>query len=84
MRDIQNQEWEEELEKSSFARKIKVIIGTERGIYEREEVKKTKQGLEITKQGLDWIVKRRCANIGKRKGRKYADYAKKRRRIYNM
>lgn len=47
MRDMQRQEWNKELERSTFAKEIKMIIGKEKGIYEREEVEKLKKGLEI-------------------------------------
>lgn len=47
MGDIQRQEWNENLEKSKFAKKMKIVLGAEKGVYEREEVKTTKLGLEI-------------------------------------
>lgn len=45
MKDIQRQEWNEELEKSKFAKKMKRLIETEREIYEREKIKKNKERL---------------------------------------
>lgn len=42
LRDQQRQEWEEKLEKSKYAKRIKIIIGKDKGIYSKEMIKATK------------------------------------------
>lgn len=71
MKDKKMQEWREKLEKSNFANMLKVIIGKEKGLYSREWVKKSKNGIETlarfrlgneTKAAIYWVSEeeKRC------------------------
>lgn len=46
MKDAQMLEWKEKLEKSRFAKQVKIIISKERRVYRKEMVKIMREALE--------------------------------------
>lgn len=47
LKDIQEQKWRVKLESWKFAKKIKIIIGKEKGVYEKKMDKKYKKRITI-------------------------------------
>lgn len=46
LKGVQDEEWREKLEKLKCTKKIKIIIGEEKGVYHKELIKSIKDGLE--------------------------------------
>lgn len=81
--DIQEQEWKKKLEKSKFADKLNPIIGKERGVYNKEWVKRKKEVYKLLRDS-EWEVKQKIQNIEKRKRKGFVEYVERRWKILSI